>query len=178
MVDDLAVQPEGDIFHSVDVCRVIHIIVGFDRQPDFSPCFDLAGEGLFPVFGCGRFQLQFTAAAVDRSFALLRADQDSLYLRGAGVGYLFFEIFDRVEDLFAFRVAHFEMEMRASRTSGVPAVGDNFSFFDRELVRVEEQVHVEAFLFVLLRFDILGDGRGESLQMAVDGGRSVRMCQI
>ena len=178
MVDRLAVQTEGNIFHSVDVCRIIHIIVGFDRQSDFSPCFDLAGDGLLAVFGRDRFQLQFTAAAVDHSFALLRTDQDSLYFRCAGVGYLLLEIFDRVEDLFAFRVAHFKMEMRATRTSGVSTVGDNFSFFDRELVRVEEQVHVEAFLFVLLRLDISGDGRGESLQMSVDGRRPVRMCQV
>ena len=50
MVDDLAVLAEGNILHSVDICRIIHIIVGFDRQPDFSPSFDLAGDGLFAVF--------------------------------------------------------------------------------------------------------------------------------
>lgn len=51
MVDDLAVLAEGNILHSVDICRIIHIIVGFDRQPDFSPSFDLTGDGLFAVFG-------------------------------------------------------------------------------------------------------------------------------
>ena len=178
MVDNLAVQTEGNIFHSVDVCRIIHIIVGFNRQSDFSPGFDLTGDGLLAIFGRDRFKLQFTTAAVDHSFALLRADQDSLYFRRTGIGYLLFEIFDRVEDLFTLRVAHFEMEMRTSRTSGVSTVGDDFPFFDRELVRVEEQVHVEAFLLVLLCFEVSGDGRSESLQMAVDGCRPVRMCQV
>ena len=55
MVDDLAVLAEGNILHSVDICRIIHIIVGFDRQPDFSPSFDLTGDGLFAVFGRDRF---------------------------------------------------------------------------------------------------------------------------
>ena len=55
MVDDLAVLAKGNILHSVNICRIIHIIVGFDRQSDFSPSFDLAGDGLFAVFGCDWF---------------------------------------------------------------------------------------------------------------------------
>ena len=55
MVDDLAVLAKGNILHSVDICRIIHIIVGFDRKPDFSPSFDLTGDGLFAVFGRDRF---------------------------------------------------------------------------------------------------------------------------
>ena len=55
MVDCLAVQTEGDLFHSVDVGCVVHIVIGFDRQSDLSPCFELAGNGLLAVFGRDRF---------------------------------------------------------------------------------------------------------------------------
>ena len=176
MVDDLAVLAEGNILHSVDICRIIHIIVALTASP-ISP-----QASILPVMVCLPF------LAVTGFSSSLRLLPLTTPLPGCGQTRIPCIFGARVSVIFSLKYSigsstsslsvsrTFKMEMRTPELPVVSAIGDNFSFFDRELVRVEEQVYVETFLFVLLLFDISGDRRGESLQMGVNGCRSIRMC--
>ena len=55
MKNNLAVCRQCDVFDTINIGGIIHVIVSFYSQSDFSPGFNLSGQCLFPVLGCDRF---------------------------------------------------------------------------------------------------------------------------
>ncbi len=178
VVDHLAVHRQRDFLHSVDVCGVVHIVVGFHGETDFPPCLDLALQRGAAVSGDDGWEPELFVAAVHRAFPGQWADHDRLYPRRLRVANERLVSHERVGRLFCLRVAYLEMEVRTAGAAGVAAQGNPFAAPDRQLFGREREVDAEALPLVLFRLYVGGNLGRELLEMGVHGGCPVGMGDV
>ena len=70
------------------------------------------------------------------------------------------------------------MQMGSTGTARVAAPRHYFTRLDRDLARIERQIDLETLQLILLGFQVRGDLRIITLQMAIDRRGAIGVCQI